>query len=274
MDDSVCLQADPVQLQQIVMNLCTNAGLAMKEGGGELEIILRKQDLYNPGLSDLSLPAGEYARLTISDTGCGMPEAVRNRIFDPFFTTREQGQGTGMGLSVVHGIITAMSGKISVYSEEGEGTSFTILLPLCPRDLIAAENDTEESSIVGGSERILFVDDEVQQTDLAHRMLDALGYSVTAVNSSRDALALFTDSPESFDLLITDVTMPEMTGDILVEKIREVRSDLPVIVCSGYSERHSREKLSSLGLSRFVMKPLMMKGNGRHDPFRPGRDSG
>ena len=259
LDESVCLLADPVQLQQIIMNLCTNAGLAMKESGGELEIILRKDTLRNPELSGLSIQAGEYARLTVSDTGCGMPEDVKKRIFEPFFTTREQGRGTGMGLSVVHGIISSMSGNISVYSDEGQGSSFTILLPLCPRDTAAAENDSEDIPITGGNERILFVDDEKQQTELAEKMLGSLGYKVTAVNSGREALALFEKSPESYDLLISDVTMPEMTGDILVEKIREIRSDLPVIVCSGYSERHTGDKLSALGLSRFVMKPLMMK---------------
>ena len=149
LDTSVCIQADPVQLQQIVMNLCTNAGLAMKDTGGLLELVLTKHEIRSPELSGLSLAEGEYARLTVSDTGCGMPESVRKRIFEPFFTTREQGQGTGMGLSVVHGIISVMSGDIQVYSEDGKGTSFTILLPLCSKDTLFGNEQAEHGEIEG-----------------------------------------------------------------------------------------------------------------------------
>ena len=259
LDSSVCIQADPVQLQQIVMNLCTNAGLAMKEEGGELELVLSKQMLRSPELSGLSLAEGDYASLTVSDTGCGMPEAVRKRIFEPFFTTREQGEGSGMGLSVVHGIISAMSGNIHVYSEEGQGTSFTILLPLCSLDTVARSELKENGAVKGGSERILFVDDEIQQTALAKEMLSSLGYRISVANNGREALRLFSYAPDSFDILISDVTMPEMTGDVLVEKVRALRPELPVLLCSGYSERLSSERLASLKLDRFVMKPLMLK---------------
>ncbi len=258
LDSSVCIQADPVQLQQIIMNLCTNAGLAMKDGG-VLELILTKQGLRSHHQSGFSLKEGHYARLTVSDTGCGMSEKLKSRIFEPFFTTREQGQGTGMGLSVVHGIISAMSGDIQVYSEEGKGSRFTILLPLCPGDTVLMTERSGDVPVEGGRERILFVDDEVQQTALADEMLSALGYRVRTVNSSRQALEIFTASPDSFDLLISDVTMPEMTGDVLVEKVRKLRPELPVMLCSGYSERLTGERMAELKPVRFVMKPLMLK---------------
>jgi len=254
----ICVLGNPAQLQQIVMNLCTNASLAMQEKGGKLEIVLRECDIENPGLSGMDLPEGAYAQLIISDTGCGMPEDIRKRVFEPFFTTRKPGEGTGMGLSVVHGIVTEMGGSIRVYSTKDQGTTFNIFLPICT-EISIPQKEKPDKLMSGGNERILFVDDEPLQLGLAKDILGYLGYSVTAVNDSTEAWELFQKSPDSFDLLITDVTMPHMTGDILVEKIHNIQRDFPVLICTGFSERLSRERLNALGVQNFVMKPLLLR---------------
>ncbi|MDC7241205.1 MAG: ATP-binding protein, partial [Spirochaetales bacterium] len=257
LDDSVCVTGNPVQLQQIVMNLCTNAGLAMKRDGGVLEMELKQTKIDDPSKSGLEIAPGRYAQLLVSDTGCGMSEEVKRRIFEPFFTTRETGEGTGMGLSVVHGIVREMKGSVTVYTSEGEGTTFNILLPLCLEGRKVDKED-DDREIKGGSERILFVDDEQLQVDLAEDLLGHLGYRVKAVRSSLKALELFRETPEEFDILISDVTMPEMTGDFLIEEVRNIRRDLPVLLCTGFSERLSEERLRSLGIGRVVSKPLLL----------------
>jgi len=252
-----CVMADPVQLQQIVMNLCTNAGHAMRESGGILEILVKDVELgSNSRLVDPDLRPGRYVRLIVSDTGCGMSEEVRSRIFDPFYTTREKGEGTGMGLSVVHGIVTGMSGAVTVYSSPGKGSAFNLFLPAC---YMTEEQIAPEENIRGGTERILFVDDESFQVELGQEVLGTLGYRVTAVTNSEEALELFRAQPDAFDLLITDVTMPGMTGDVLVEKIHEIRPGLPVVICTGYSERMSRSRLRDIGVREFVMKPMLLR---------------
>jgi len=230
----------------------------MQEKGGKLEIVLRECDIENPGLSGMDLPEGAYAQLIISDTGCGMPEDIRKRVFEPFFTTRKPGEGTGMGLSVVHGIVTEMGGSIRVYSTKDQGTTFNIFLPICT-EISIPQKEKPDKLMSGGNERILFVDDEPLQLGLAKDILGYLGYSVTAVNDSTEAWELFQKSPDSFDLLITDVTMPHMTGDILVEKIHNIQRDFPVLICTGFSERLSRERLNALGVQNFVMKPLLLR---------------
>ncbi|OQY34428.1 MAG: hypothetical protein B6241_04825 [Spirochaetaceae bacterium 4572_59] len=257
LNPDIFVMADSVQLQQVIMNLCTNAGLAMRENGGILKMVLKKVQLDEESFpSGQKLPAGSYARLIVSDTGCGMPEVVRSRIFEPFYTTRKHGEGTGMGLSVVHGIIMDLSGGISVYSSEGEGSVFTIFLPVCYR---SPQQEEKPGHIEGGSERILFVDDELYQVNLATDLLGALGYRVVTTVSSRDALEIFRAAPEDFDLLISDLTMPEMTGDDLVRQVHHIRPEMPVLMCSGYSERISREKLEKIGISHVMMKPLRLQ---------------
>jgi len=258
LDTEICVPGDPTQMQQIIMNLCTNASLAMKEEGGTLEIVLMECHIDQPRLSGVNLPEGMYAKLIISDTGCGMPEEVQRRIFEPFFTTRKTGEGTGMGLSVVHGIVTEMGGSIQVYSTQNQGTTFNIFLPECTEEYIP-QAERQNDTLIGGKERILFVDDELLQLGLAEDILGYLGYSVTVINSSIEALELFKSSPDSFDLLITDVTMPEMTGDVLVEQIHRIKPSLPVLICTGYSERLSRERMDALGVKNFLMKPLLLR---------------
>ncbi len=258
-DSSLCVLANPVQLQQIVMNLGTNAKLAMEEHGGILEVELKEAVLDgNPVSPGVDLPPGRYAQLIVRDNGCGMDDETLQRVFEPFFTTREQGKGTGMGLSVVHGLVSEMKGNIHVYSTVGTGTTFNILLPACSGEQIGME-EAGCGNVMGGSERILFVDDEIFQVNLARELLGILGYSVTATTSSREALEIIRKNPEGYDLVISDVTMPEMTGDILVGKIRGIRKDLPILISSGYSERITAKKLEELGVQEFVMKPLLLK---------------
>jgi CheY-like chemotaxis protein len=258
LERELSVPGDPVQLQQIVMNLCTNAGLALSEKGGDLDLALSSVEVDADANPKLGLKTGSYARLTVSDNGCGMSEEVKSRIFDPFFTTREQGKGTGMGLSVVHGIITQMAGAVTVYSTPGQGTTFNIFLPLSG-DGHRRQARSEDIRVSGGDERILFVDDESIQRDIGREILEYLGYGVTICRSSVEALELFRSSPDAFDLLISDVTMPDMTGDMLVEKIWSLRPALPVLLCTGYSERRFREKLESRGRIRIVMKPLLLQ---------------
>ena len=254
-----CVLSDPTQLQQIVMNLCTNAGLAMKESGGVIIIKLNDITLKEKStVSVFTLEPGEYAQLTVKDTGCGMSDDVRERIFEPFFTTREPGEGTGLGLSVVHGLVSSLSGAISVESGFNTGTTFTVYIPRCSEEIVQ-EGDGYPGLMDGGKERILFVDDEETQVLLANEFLGTLGYNVTGLTSSRDALEIFKANPANFDLLITDVSMPDLPGDLLVEEIRKVREDLPILMCTGFTTRLSGDKLTRLGVSHVISKPFMLR---------------
>jgi PAS domain S-box-containing protein len=255
-ESEACVLASPTQIHQILMNLCTNAGHAMQERGGSLDVSLTDVELdsrftsQNPGASP-----GPYLKLTVRDTGHGIPPEVQDRIFDPFFTTKGIGEGTGMGLAVVHGIITNYGGIIQIESQAGKGTTFDIFIPIIEKetDIQAAE----QSSVPHGSERILFVDDEEIMVDVGRQMLERLGYRVTVKSSSVEALSLFKARQDEFDLVITDMTMPILTGDRLAVKLMAIRPDIPVILCTGYSAQVSEEKAKSLGIKAFVMKPLV-----------------
>ncbi len=251
--------ADPTQIHQVLMNLCANAAHAMGTYGGILEVRLREVDavqIRSPSLGDLR--TGTYLQLTVSDNGHGIPKDIIDRVFDPFFTTKERGEGTGMGLSVVHGIVKSHGGLINVYSEPGEGTSFHVYLPVIPSAEIVAESEPEEETLPTGSERILVVDDEETIAEIAHDMLASLGYSVTVCRSSREALDAFLEHPDAFDLVITDQTMPGMTGVQLAKEIRQQRPDMPVILCTGYSAQLSEERVRTAGIKRLIMKPFMI----------------
>jgi CheY-like chemotaxis protein len=203
------------------------------------------------------LTPGPYCKLTVCDTGQGIPTHVLEKIFDPFFTTKGEGRGTGMGLAVVHGIVERIGGAIKVDSTPGEGTCFIIFLPVIadrPADVLPVS-----LKMPGGTERILFVDDEPFQTDLGRQMLGRLGYHVSAFTSSLEALARFQAGPDAYDLVITDMTMPEMTGDVLASRVMALRPDLPVILCTGYSERITEEAAAALGIRGFVMKPVVIR---------------
>ena len=195
--------------------------------------------------------------MRVIDTGHGMEKAILDRIFDPFFTTKERGEGTGMGLAVVLGIVKSHGGTITVESEPEKGARFNVFLPV-----ILQEVDHEirtKAPIPTGTERILFIDDEKSLVDLGQQILERLGYDVTIRTSSLEALELFMEQPDKFDLVITDMTMPNMTGDELAAKLMNIRADIPVILCTGYSERISRERAQKLGIKEFILKPIVMR---------------
>ena len=249
--------ADSTQIHQVVMNLCTNAAHAMRETGGVLKLSLDDLLVDEPMVDrHPGLVTGPYMRLTIQDTGHGMDHELLDRIFDPFFTTKDRGEGTGMGLAVVMGIIKSHGGIISVESEVGRGSTFEILLPaiMCEID----EGGVAAPVLPAGVESILFVDDEMALVDLGAQILNRLGYQVTTRTSSVEALELFIEEPDRFDLIISDTTMPNMTGDNLAQRILSIRPRLPVILCTGYSERMSRERAQEMGIAAFVLKPIVM----------------
>ncbi|WP_136810348.1 hybrid sensor histidine kinase/response regulator [Desulfosediminicola flagellatus] len=253
--------ADEIQLSQVIMNLGTNAYQAMRNTGGTLlfelmETAIQHDDIF---YSHLGLRPGPYIILRVTDTGCGMNKKTVDKIFDPYFSTKRKEGGTGLGLSVVHGIITQHKGHISVYSEPGKGSTFWIYLPTMQNTEIS-DNPTEESAKLQiGSERILVVDDEVQILEILKGLLGNLHYVVTTSSSPDEALSIFCNAPESFDLLITDMNMPNMNGAELIKSVRQICPEIPVILCTGFSEFMNTENTEALGLSRYLMKPVTLK---------------
>lgn len=247
------VMADPTQIHQVLMNLCTNAAHAMEEKGGVLEVRL-KEEMVDAGIYK-ELNPGLHLRLSISDTGHGIDAGILDKIFEPFFTTKKEGRGTGMGLAVVHGIITGHNGHISVYSKVGEGTTFSILLPATVDLIQKQENEREE--LPRGGECLLLVEDDDYLLEAEKKMLEELGYTVIALHSGVEALKVFRRVPKRFHLLITDLVMPKMKGDDLIREIREIRKDLPVIICTGYFERvSSRLSLGELAVDEVIIKPI------------------
>ena len=253
------IKADPTQIHQIVMNLSTNAYHAMEDTGGELIVKLKEIELGDLDLINQDMTPGAYACLTITDSGKGMDKDLTQKIFDPFFTTKEKGKGTGMGLSVVHGIVESMNGAIQVYSEPAKGTEFNIYLPVVKSSSEKLEIHHMKKPIQGGIERILLVDDEDAVVTMEKLMLERLGYQVTSRTSSIDALEAFRANPNKFDLVITDMQMPNMSGDKLSVELARIRPDIPVLLCTGFSEVMSEEKAASLGINDFLLKPIVMK---------------
>ena len=252
------IEADPTQIHQILMNLCTNAHHAMREEGGILEVTLTNVDMDAYTIRQYpDISSGPYVRLSVSDTGHGITPDVKERIFDPYFTTKGVGEGTGLGLAVVHGIVKDHAGAITVYSETGKGTTFHIFLPVIEK----AEEPKKETMgpLPTGHERILFIDDDPSLVEIGREILGKLGYDVVAKTSSIEALELFREQPDKFDLVITDMTMPNMTGDRLAAELMKIRPDIPTILCSGFSEKMSNEKADALGIKNFLMKPIVMK---------------
>ena len=262
-DRRTCMvMGDTEEMQQIIMNLCTNAAHAMRDQGGTLEVALGNI-LLSTQTSPVAqeLPAGPYVRLSVSDTGTGIPPSIMGRIFDPFFTTKERRVGTGLGLSVVYAVVKERGGAISVRSVEGKGASFTVYLPAASAPTMS-ESEAIESSPDRGK-RILLVDDEEVLVEMAHEMLQELGYRVVAVKSSSLALELFLAQPEAFDLIITDMTMPGMTGAEIAEKMLAVRPRVPIILCTGFSELITEERAKQLGIREFLMKPYSLSDLSR-----------
>ena len=250
------VEADPIQIHQVVMNLCTNAGHAMRPTGGTLEVNLGREALTgeNPEQQAAALP-GEYLKITVKDTGPGIERDILDRIFDPYFTTKKKGEGTGMGLAVVQGIVQGCHGFVTVETYPGKGACFNVYLPAIQMD--EPVQSKVDMVIPGGHEQILFVDDEPPLADLSKQILERMGYRVTIKTSSLEALELFKGNPEAFDLVISDMTMPHMTGDVLTRKLQEVRPGIPVIICTGYSEKVTQEMIDRLKIRALIMKPIV-----------------
>jgi signal transduction histidine kinase len=248
--------ADAIQIHQVIMNLCTNAKHAMPDGG-ILEVVLEKVDMSEKDVELFEgLSVGAFLHLVVRDTGCGMDEVTRKQIFDPFFTTKKQA-GTGLGLSMVHGIVKSHGGAISVTSEVGRGTTFNVYLPEFISDYV---EDGHRNPVQphAGNETILFVDDEEVLARMMEKSLQAQAYSVVAVSDSNTAFEMFSADPDAFDVVVTDLTMPDMTGLTMAEKMLRIRPDIPIILCTGYSEKHTEKKAREIGIRKVLLKPLLI----------------
>ena len=252
------IMADPTHIHQIFMNLFTNAAQAMENDGGELKIEISEEALNRTFDSNHTVfkPA-RFLRITVSDTGIGIPRDKLEKIFDPYFSTKDRGEGTGLGLSVVHGIVQSYGGEISVKSKVGRGTAFTIHLPISVQ---------QKTTVVGlpkklpvGTERILFVDDELPIVEMSWQRLKLLGYRVTAITSGLEALDRLAGRPDDFDLIITDMTMPLISGDRLAMEAKKIKPGIPVILCTGYSKKLSPENAEAMGINALLMKPVATK---------------
>jgi signal transduction histidine kinase len=251
------VKSEPAQINQVLINLCTNAAHAMGEAGGTLDVNLVNVDLEEEDMKTYpDLAPGRHVRLTVSDTGHGMDPEMLNRIFDPYFSTREVGDGAGMGLAVVQGIVLNHHGTIQVTSSPGKGSSFHVLIPAVTAE--PEDHAGERPELPKGTERIFFIDDEPSMVKAYKPLLTRLGYQVTASTDSREALATFSKHPESFDLVITDQTMPEMMGEDLAAAFLHIRPDIPIVLCTGFSERIDKEKALRMGIRAFMMKPVSM----------------
>jgi CheY-like chemotaxis protein len=249
------VHADSTQLHQVIVNLATNAKQAMADGSGVLTVCVEPWFFdENSGENSHNPAPGKYARISVSDTGVGIPEENLDKIFEPYFTTKEKGTGTGLGLSVVHGIVKAHNGHIAVQSEPRKGTTFCIDLPIAQKAPVSIP-DHDAEPLPKGSERILLVDDESPIVKMQQQNLERMGYSVTTNTNSIKALEAFRAHPDKFDLVITDMTMPNMTGDTLAHEVKTIRRDVPVILCTGFSEKldgHGK----GLAIDGFLMKPV------------------
>jgi len=267
LDTDAMVMADPTQLHQMLMNLCTNAGQALARRGGRLKVTLRRVNLPSAE-AGVGLEPGTYASIEVSDDGPGIDPGVLDRIFDPFFTTKGPREGTGLGLSVVHGIAHSLGGTVTVDSRLKKGTVFRVFLPA----FRAREGDVapvETQPLPTGSEHVLFVDDEAALVDIGREVLSLLGYRVTAITSSPEALAIFRKSPHDFDLVIADQTMPLMTGCDLAREVSAVRADVPIVLCTGFTDERLAALASSAGIRRVLTKPLSIRelGQAIHDIF-------
>jgi len=258
-DTDITVMADPIQINQLLMNLCTNASQAMEKTGGTLEITVENEVLTEDSVNNYpDLTTGEHVKITVSDTGPGIDPETIDRIFDPYFTTKDVGKGSGMGLAVVHGIVNSHNGAITVDSELGKGATFTVLFPVVSDEPVM-EAKPSSDKIPRGNETILFVDDEESITIMIRQMLERLGYQVETQLNPEEALELFKSKPQDIDLVITDMTMPQMTGVSLSKKLKTVRSDIPVIICTGHSSLIDEDKAKELGIDAFAIKPIVKK---------------
>jgi PAS domain S-box-containing protein len=255
-DSHSLILGNKTQLHQIMMNLCTNAAHSMEDGGGILEVSLKDIDVDSSINKRLDLKTGQYIEINVIDTGTGISPHIIDSIFEPYFTTKEPGEGTGMGLAMVHGIVESYGGKIAVKSKLGKGTAFTVFLPTTRKRKI--HHQYEPGQLPTGAERILFVDDEAPIAIMSSQILERLGYAVTTRTSSAEAYELFKSKPNDFDMVITDMTMPNMTGDKLATELMRIRSDIPIILCTGYSKKISEDNALQIGIRAFAYKPIVM----------------
>ncbi len=256
-DQKSTVNADPTQIHQVLMNLCTNAHHALRDTGGVLKVGLDVAEFTGeePFLLHSNIEAESFVKLTVSDTGPGMDKNTLERIFDPYFTTKAKSEGTGLGLAVVQGIVAAHGGALTVSSRINKGTTFSVFLPRIDESESETVEMFEEKAL-GGHERILFVDDEESIVEIGQEILSYLGYEVTTVTKSPTALKMVEESPERFDLVISDMTMPHLTGYQLAEKILEIRPDIPIVICTGYSDAIDSEAAIKLGVQELLMKPV------------------
>ena len=254
--ESDTVMADSTQINQVLMNLCANARDAMKEKGGVLEVKLKNTILDERSATRYEgLIPGNYVKLIVGDTGTGIDPEIIDRIFEPYFTTTSLAEGTGMGLAVVHGIVKRHDGAIRVQSELGRGTTVEVLFPCI--EMVAVEPKPEElEKLPSGNERILFVDDEKNLVRAYTNIMKSLGYDVVSFTSPTEALELFNSQLDRFDLVITDMTMPDMTGEKLSQEMIKIRSDIPIILCTGYSDLIDEGKAKETGIKGFAMKPV------------------
>jgi CheY-like chemotaxis protein len=261
--DLPIVQADPTQIHQVVMNLCTNAAHAMRDRPGRLGVKLEKflMDARRPEIG-VRLKQGLYVRLTVSDTGCGMERAVQDRIFEPFFTTKAPGEGTGLGLSVVHGIMQSHDGAVTVRSEPGKGTTFSLYFPADGSALPENKALTRPEIQRGSGERVLFVDDELPLAQLAQTVLETLNYRATSVTDATEALRLVRADPGAYDAVITDLSMPGIMGTDLATELLALRPDLPIILSTGYTAKLTPEEVHARGIRELLLKPFTLQSLG------------
>tara|TARA_B100000614_G_scaffold260153_1_gene286361 strand:- start:1114 stop:2265 length:1152 start_codon:yes stop_codon:yes gene_type:complete len=249
------IMGNATQVHQVLMNLCTNAAHALEDRGGILEIGVTDRFFDSKDVPP-DLSNGDYVEIKVSDTGVGIAPDILDSIFEPYFTTKGHGEGTGMGLAMAQGVVEGYGGKITVHSELGKGSTFRIYLPATKKQQAIAPYVKEK--LPKGTEHILFVDDETAITKMGSQMLERLGYRVSCRTDSTGALALFRAKPDTFDLVITDMTMPKLTGDMLAVELMQIRPDIPVILCTGYSKKVSDRTASQIGIKAFAYKPMVM----------------
>ena len=255
-DTSSYIMGNSVRLHQLFMNLCTNSIQSMEDSGGILELSIKDKIFPSLFQDTINVQEGEHILIKVSDTGAGIPKNVLDSIFDPYFTTKEPGEGTGLGLSTVLGIIKSYGGDITVKSQENTGTTFKVYLPI-----ISDNGQTQypkDVSTPKGNEKILFVDDEASIADVGKKILGRLGYKVTAMTNSFEALDTFRSHPDAFDLVITDMTMPRLSGDKLSSELIKIRPDIPIILLTGFSKNIDEDTALQMGIKAFAHKPLVL----------------
>ena len=249
--------ADPIRIHQVIMNLCTNAYHAMRVSGGILTVELDEIDIPDQDQTpDFDIPDGRYIILKVNDTGKGMDQQTLEKIFDPYFTTKEIGEGTGLGLSLVYGIVEDHGGYIRVYSDPGKGSAFNIFFPITDKNKLSADKKSDSGPLAKGTETIMIVDDEDAILTSTQELLEDYGYKASAFSNGSYAFDEFKKNPSQFDLIITDMSMPQMTGDTLATKVLKIRNDMPIIMCTGYSESFTIDQALKLGIKRYIQKPI------------------